>query len=243
MEKDFNLIGSAGSTGAYNDLIKNDPMMATAALSAQWENLKTSIGVAVVPIILPAMRGLTSAFNALGQFLNAHPTITSALVVTFTGLSALAAIGGTLMIAGAGIKLIGAGFGLISGLPLAGMASGLTVFAAALAALAPIVYHQQIANALDSTSWGQWIGDKLLAAKDFSYGDMFSGKNAGPQYSMAPPSSGKSVQVNTQINLDGRAVANAVTTHQVNAMNGPATSGSGFDTRESYVPSGVSGAW
>jgi hypothetical protein len=251
IEKDFNLIGKAGTTGAYNDLIKNDPMMAAAALSAQWENLKTSIGVAVVPILLPVMRGLTTAFNTLGQFLMKHPTITSALTLTFTALSGLAAIGGTLMIAGAGLKLLGVGITPFSialrgmgALPLVGIASGLTAIGLSLAALLPAIYHKEIADAVDDTSWGRWIGDKLnnLTTSTGSLNG-YTGARGQNGRSYAPPSSAKPVQVSTQVNLDGREIANVVTQHQVNTMNGPSTSGSGFDSRQSYVPVGVTGAW
>jgi hypothetical protein len=249
IEKDFNLIGKAGTTGAYNDLIKNDPTMAAAALSAQWENLKTSIGVAVVPILLPAMRGLTTAFNALGRFLAGHPTLTSALTITFGALSGLAAIGGTLMIAGAGLKLIGAGFGLMSGVnltamgtALGGIATGLGLLVPAVAALYLVLNHQKVADAIDDTSWGKWIGDKMFNAIDWTRNQQ--DKNARETDDLwNPPASSKPIHVATQINLDGKQVAKVVTQHQANSMNGPATSGSGFDSRQSYVPVGVSGSW
>ena len=54
---------------AYAAAMKNDPHTGWDAVGAQWENLKTAIGITVVPIILPALRGLTGAFNGLGGFL------------------------------------------------------------------------------------------------------------------------------------------------------------------------------
>jgi hypothetical protein len=240
-DRDQALIGKASGLSSYDQLIRNDPKMAFAALSSQWENLKTAIGMTVIPVILPALRGLTSAFNSLGQFMARHQTITGALVLTFTTLSSLAAIGGTLMAASAGLKLIGIAFGplriAVAGmavLPLAGIAIGLTAIGVALATLMPALYHKEIADKIDSTSWGRWLGDKLLAAKNFSYSDLFSGKMAGPQYSYAPPPSSKTVQVTSEVNLDGRKIASVVSQHQANSMTGPATSGAGFDGRQSF---------
>ncbi len=250
-ERDQKLIGQASGLSAYDQLIKNDPEMASRALSAQWDNLKTAIGVAVVPVLLPVLQGLTTAFNRLGQFLAAHPTLTSALTLTFGALSGLALIGGTLMLAGAAIKLIGVGIGpmsiafkSIAALPLAGIAGGLTAVGLALAALLPVVFHKQIAEKIDQKAPG--IGDWLLSARNKMSGWAADvrGSTAGPfgdfgwfggSGSSAPPTSGKNVQVNTQVNLDGRQIANVVTQHQANAMSGPATSGGAFDARQSYL--------
>jgi hypothetical protein len=247
-ERDQRLIGQASGLSSYDELIRKDPKMAFEALSSQWENLKTAMGITVIPVILPALHGLTLAFNALGQFMARHPTIASVLTLTFTALSSLAAIGGTLMIAAAGLKLMGIGLGPlrlalsgISMLPLVGVASGLTAIGIALAALLPVIYHQQLADAIDKTSWGQWIGDKLLAAKNFSFNDTLPNKLDGVSY--APPASGKTVQVNSTLNMDGRAVAKGVTYHQEQSMSGPSTSGAGFDPRQSFMPTGISGAW
>ena len=240
--KDFNLIGQAGSTGAYSGLIKNDPMMAMAALKAQWENLKTSIGVAVIPILLPAMRGLTSAFNALGQFLYAHPTMTKALTLTFVGLSGLAAIGGTLMIAGAGIKLIGAGFGLLGGINLTGMGVGLSGIAAGLAALVPaiaalalVVNHKAVADAIDDTSWGKSAGDWLYGVTSGGYAEQNKNSISPLGGSWSPPGMGKPIAMQTQVNLDGKQIATVVSHHQANAMDRSPSSGSSFDSRQSFV--------
>jgi hypothetical protein len=241
LTKDFNLIGAAGSTRSLGELMKNDPIMASKAAGAQWETLKTVIGLKVIPVLLPFLNKLAGALQSLASFANNHPTLTKGLVLTFAGLSALAAIGGTLMIAGAGIKLIGAGLGLMTGIPFAGIASGLGIFTAALAALAPIVYHQQIADAIDSTSWGKWLGDKLLGAKNFI--SSAPAHQGGPFGGFSPPSNDNKIQVTTNVNIDGKKVAQAVSQHQANSMNGPSTSGSGFDSRQSFVPIGVVGAW
>ena len=232
--KDFDLISGAGSTSAYAQMMKRDPEMGYRALSAQWENLKTSLGVGLVPVLIPFLRSLTSAFNALAGFAQRHPTLTQGLMLTFTALSALAAIGGGLMIAGAAFKLMGVGLPLLvtplqalGGIPLAGIAYGLTVIASALAVLAPIVYHKEIANWIDKANPA--IGDFLMKAT-----------RPSEWFSSAPPSGGKNpIQVKTQVNLDGRQIANVVSDHQYYNMNRDLSSGSGFDGKLSFASPGV----
>jgi hypothetical protein len=235
-ERDQKLIGQASGLSSYDQLIRNDPKMAFEALSSQWENLKTAVGMTVIPVILPALRGLTTAFNALGQFMARHQTITAALTLTFTALSSLAAIGGTLMIAGAALKLIGIGLGpfrvALAGmgtLPLAGIASGLTAVVLALAALIPVLYHREIAGWIDKKAPG--IGDWLY---NVTSGNNWQANQNSIGY--APSGSGKMVQVNSTLTMDGRAVAKGVTYHQENAMSGPASSGAAFDGRQSFIP-------
>jgi len=236
--KDFDLISGAGSTSAYAQMMKHDPEMGYRALGAQWENLKTSLGITLVPVLIPFLRNLTTAFNALAGFAQRHPTLTQGLMLTFTGLSLLATIGGSLMIAGAAFKLIGASFPLIvtpltllGGLPLAGIGTGLGLIAGGLAAIGSIVYHKEIANWIDNKAPG--IGDFLMNTRNFLRGDY---RNVGG----APPSGGKQpIQVSTQVNLDGRQIASVVSDHQYYDMNRDLASGSGFDGRLSFASPGV----
>ena len=234
IEKDFNLIGQAGSTSAYAQMMKHDPEMGYRALDAQWENLKTSLGIALVPVLIPFLRNLTSAFNALAGFAQQHPTLTKGLMLTFAGLSVLATVGGGLLIAGAGLKLVGVGFQLLGGplslmgaIPFAGVATGLGLLTAALAALAPIVYHKQIANWIDGHAPG--VGDFLNRAFGESHVRGY-----------APPNGGsKPVQVTTKVHLDGRRIATVVSDHQYSSFNRDLAGGSGFDGKLSFVAPGV----
>src|SRR5262249_33267199 len=54
-----------------------------------------------------------------------------------------------------------------------------------------------------------------------------------------PPSPGKTIQVHTQLNMDGRTFAKLVTQHQYYDMNRDLSSGSGFDGRLSFSSPGV----
>ena len=68
-ERDQKLIGRvAPGLSAYDQLIKHDPKMAYAALGAQWDNLKTALGVTLVPVLIPFLRSLTGSLNAMNRF-------------------------------------------------------------------------------------------------------------------------------------------------------------------------------
>ena len=241
-ERDQKLIAEASGLSAFQLLIKNDPEMAYKALGAQWENLKTAFGVGIVPILIPMLRGLSTAFNSLARFAQEHPTLTQGLIVTFAALSTLATIGGGLMLAGAGLKLVGVAFTTLTGLPLAAAAIGLgglaVAITAVLAAIAPLAYHKEIAGWIDAHAPG--IGDTLLTASNFISG---SKPNANGNRGFAPSGGGKPINVQTQVNLDGRQIADVVSQHQYNASNSETSSGNGFDGRMSYVPAGATGGW
>lgn len=237
-DRDQRLIAQASGLSAYDLMIRRDPNMAYAALGAQWLNFKTALGITVVPMVVSFVRGLTSALNSLARFAEDHPTITKSLMLTFAGLSSLAAIGGTLMIAGAALKLVGVGFGLLgspltllAGIPLAGIATGIGLLGTALAALAPIVYHKEVAGWIDRHAPG--IGDALY--------HVFTpqGRADIGGHGYAPPASGRPIHVHTQLHLDGRPIAKVVTQHQYYDMNRDLASGSGFDSRLSFSSPGV----
>jgi hypothetical protein len=205
-DRDQNLIRQASGLSAYDLLIKKDPNMAYAALSAQWENLKTALGVTLVPVLIPFLRNLTGALNAMGRFAEQHPTLTKALMLTFTGLSLLATIGGGLMVAGAGFKLIGVALGTISGLPLAGAAAGLGTIATALGSIAGLGIA--VANA---DKIGAWKYNPINMIEQFGekVGSRILSDNPG-RYGYAPPPSNNAATIHTTVNIDGRKVASAV---------------------------------
>jgi len=166
LDKDAGLIGQAKGIGGYYSLIKSDPDMAWKALGAAWENLKTSIGVNVVPIIIPALNKLAADLNDFGAWARRHPDLTKDLVIGFGALSGAMAIGGTLGAITFGFKALGAAIGFGSkvglvaglgelagisglgglGLTLGGIAVGLGALVLATGAMAAAL------NALDKDS-------------------------------------------------------------------------------------------
>ena len=237
-DRDQKLIGQASGLSAYDQLIKHDPNMAYAALDAQWANLKTALGVTLVPVLIPFLQSMTTALNALAGFAEKHPTLTAGLMGTFAALSIMATIGGGLLVASAGLKLAGVGLSMLAGLPLAAVGTGLSGIAigvtAILAAIAPIAYHKEIADWIDSKAPG--IGDFLFNASQFK-----PGGNAKTGF--APPSSNGSQTIHNNIYMDGRKIAQAVNKVNMNDANQSQTSGSGTDYRAIMSPTGSSGNW
>ncbi|QEH36500.1 hypothetical protein OJF2_50840 [Aquisphaera giovannonii] len=239
--KNMKLSQNAMGTDELVKLARSSPQGAEMALGKAWANLKMAAGEALIPIIIPALNKLAEVIRAIGQWAYRHPRLFDTLIYGFAGLSAALLFGGTVLTLKAAflalkiaVPLLTTPLASMAALPLAGIASGLGLVTAALAALIPIVYHQQIAAWVDKHA--PVIGDSLLAASDFLSGSKPSSSNR----SFVPPPSGKTVQVSTAVNLDGRQIASVVSRHQADAANGPATSPSGFDGRmtPSYGGSG-----
>jgi hypothetical protein len=217
---------------SYNELIRHDPEMAYRALGTQWENFKTALGITIVPVLIPFLRTLTESLNSLAGFAQRHPTLTKGLMMTFGALSLMATIGGTLMITGAALKLVGIGLGLIgtpltalAAVPLAGIATGIGLIGAALLALAPIVYHKEIANAIDNKAPG--LGDFLYRVFDPAAIGTATGRNRGARG--APPSSNNKATIQVQVNDPYRLVKLISQGASDLIGNAPLASGSNFD--------------
>jgi hypothetical protein len=235
LQKDFELIKGAGDSSAYYDLIKRDPPTVYRALDAQWDALKTALGMTVVPVIIPMLRGLTNALNSLATFAADHPTLTQGLMLTFGGLSALATLGGTLMIAGAGLKVIGLVLTTLTGLPLAVAATGLGTLTAAVAEVVGL--GMAVANADTIGGW-KYNPINMIEQGGEAVGGWLKGKMA-PSY--GPPMRENSREIHTTVNIDGRKVAHAVNKHNERAASRPSGSGGAPDYRAIPRHSGSGG--
>ena len=239
--KNMKLSQNAMGTDDLVKLARSSPQGAEMALGKAWENLKVATGEALIPLIIPALNGLAAALRAVGHWAYAHPRMFDTLIYGFAGLSAALLFSGSVMTLRAAflglrlvVPLLTAPLSAMAGLPLAGLASGLGLITAALAALAPVVYHKEIAGWIDKKA--PQIGDALLATSNF-LGGMKPATNGNRGFS-PPPVSGRTMQVNTSVNLDGRQIANVVSQHQASNASGPSTSGSGFDGRMTRSYSG-----
>jgi hypothetical protein len=242
--KNMKLSQNAMSTDELIKLARSSPQGAEEALSKAWENLKIASGEALIPIIIPALNALASVLRLIGSEAARHPYLFNTLIYGFAGLSAALLFSGSVLILKAAflglriaVPLLTTPLSALAALPLAGIASGLGLVVAALAALAPIVFHKQIAGFIDSHAPA--IGDSLLSASNFLSGMKPSNSNR----SYVPSPSGNAINVQTQVNLDGRQLASVVSQHQASAANGPATSPSSFDSRQSFLQPGFSGSW
>ena len=231
-DRDQKLIGQASGLSAYDEMIKRDPEMAMRALGAQWENLKTALGIGLVPILIPFLRNLTTAFNALAGFAQKHPTLTQGLMATFAGLSLLATIGGGLMLAGAALKMIGLAMTTMTGLPLARRSCR---WQASPAGLVTAALCSGTAASFTTRKSPTGSTKRLRASVTFSERTEISGATPVQVVSSHHLWGSKPDHVQTQVNLDGRRIADVVTTHQYDAANTSPASGNGFDGRQSFV--------
>ncbi|MDY3551401.1 hypothetical protein R5W24_000477 [Gemmata sp. JC717] len=237
LQKDFNLIGQAGTSAYYAELMKRDPNTVYRALDSQWESLKTALGMTVVPVIIPMLRGLTGALNSLAAFAANHPTLTQGLMLTFAGLSGLAAVGGTLMVAGAGLKLLNVGLVTFTGLNLATAATGLAAFVPQIAAIAAM--GTAIANA-DTIGASKWNPLNLISDGTGAATRWVMGKTA-PVY--GPPMREDKQTIHTTVKIGDRVVAKAV--NDVNDRDARRSGGSGGPPDYRAIPRhpGSGGGW
>lgn len=238
LQKDFALTRGAGDSSAYYDLIRRDPTMVDAALSNQWTALKTALGMTVVPVIIPMLRGLTSALNSLATFAANHPTLTQGLMLTFAGLSSLATLGGTLMVAGAGLKVIGLGLSTFTGLPLLAAATGLGTLTAAVAGIVALGMAVGNADSIGGSKYNplNWIQDGAFNATRWMMGKEV------PDY--GPPTRENAREIRTTVNIDGRKVAEAVNKLNADDMRRASNSAGRADYRSlPRLPGDELGGW
>lgn len=138
-QRDQRLIQGAQGLGAYNQLVKNDPFMAQQALEAQWTNVKTRLGLAVLPMLITGTVKLTAVLTALSNWMGAHQGMTKGLVLGFTALSAAMAFGGTVMLLSAAFDGLALAASVLA-IPLGTVAAGLVaLMAPIIVAAAPIL--------------------------------------------------------------------------------------------------------
>lgn len=219
-------------------------------LHAKWRDVMNVLGTTVLPIAIKAVEGLTKVLQTVVNFGREFPILTKALTVTFGVLSAMAAAGGAIMMAKAafgalslalgGSGAAAGGTGLAGALGAAGTA--VTVFAGAIAALAAGFAVGSVLNkGIDAllskvrgkdTSLGSSIYDWVHAESPVKRDGPGFASNGGGAAFGSPHirgRAGQTIQVDSTVNLDGRAIAKTVTTHQAKDLSRPATGGRSFD--------------
>lgn len=172
IERDAMLIGKTpNSLAIYQNLLKTNPDLAQAALSAQWQNVLTVIGYQIMPKLVPLMVSFAGDLNSLAGWFRDHPKITRAVVWDLAALSAGLVVLGNVMLARSVINFIGLGPVLTKAFTgTAGAAMGLVRSLGALSAAAAAGYwvgSEIWKRSLEGTKVGDKIGEfeaHILAA-------------------------------------------------------------------------------
>jgi hypothetical protein len=128
--------------------VDNSPAGAEAALGASWKSFMVSLGRTIIPIVVPALKMLSSGLDELSLIASRNPFATRIVMEGLAALGiALVGLGGLAIVA-AGFKALGLIFtlgglapGVIGGVAssLGMVATGMTGLAGALAPLAALV--------------------------------------------------------------------------------------------------------
>lgn len=229
-ERDQRLIrGTMSTAQAYRAAVSSDPVTAREALTAQWDNFKTALTMSVVPILIPALMRLTHLLQDFAQWARKNQTIVKGLVIGFAALSAAMAIGGTVLLLSASFKGLMLAMTLTNG-ELITLAGTMKLIGAATKAgvVLWIVYEaaKKIIELYDAITWNPKPNKSVVALANDIHG--------GSQYVHDPKA--QLVQVQTHINMDGRKVAESVSTHQAKAMSRPQPGTSTIDFNLQTAP-------
>ena len=239
--RDQQLINSVGSSySGYRQLLKADPQMAEMAMQKQWNNVLSIIGYQILPILLPGMLRFAVALGSLSRWMKDNSGTTKALAIGFGVIGvALIGIGKALMFAGI-IKFLGLG-------PmLAGLAARMGVF---MLVAAPWIALMIGVGVAAYEAYKHW--DAIKAGLSAAWNAIYSAAvsfingiinlaNKLPFVHIAPIEQPKPsnfvhgggtqpVQVHTQVNIDGKKVAQAVSQHQAKSASAPNTGLSTFN--------------
>ncbi|HEY1772424.1 MAG TPA: hypothetical protein VGH91_04450 [Gammaproteobacteria bacterium] len=246
---------------AYNSAITQDPGTARRALDAQWENLKVSLMMGLVPILIPLLTKLANVFMFIGDILRDHPLLAQSLAVGFTSLFAIMGlvIGPMLLFNAslAALKLALPGVltsfgGVTSSLSLMGKL-GAVVAAGWLGYTVGSIINDYVISPLiqkltggKDDSLGSWL-------YDFTHPNQYDPKapkpnlkngltltdehgNAIAQPSAVGPNAGnRTLVLHSNLHIDSKLLAKTVTKHQVRLMGGPNTSSQGMSL-DQYLP-------
>jgi hypothetical protein len=150
-----------------------------------------------------------NSLDNVAQWIAKHPNLTQGLVIGFGALAVSMSVIGKVMMTAAFIKFLGIGPAIATaagGLGL--LAAGIAAITAAVASASWLQHHYHWDEKI-----GGWLSDTINGAYNPN----------------AKPSSGRSVYTgkggisvhHTQINMDGRKVAEAVSSHQARGISRP----------------------
>ena len=245
-------ITQAATVDQYKVLSETDPTVRMQAFETAWKNLLTALGAPIVNDATGIITKLTGALNRLTAWASSHPQIVGDIELVAAGLGALAAIGGSLAIAGAALGPFVTGLrGLVvilGGAEVATAAGSLiafggaiTVVAAAVAGLPPLMNwlaHQigPVGDAKANSANRGHAGPVVVAPigrSPYSRGNYHPTAFMDDDQPHAQP-------ISLQVNLDGRQVATSVSTHLVRLMRPNANGGTtSWDPLSTPTPPGL----
>ena len=235
------------------------------ALHAKWRDVMKELGTAVLPLAIKAAQGLITVLNGVVKFAREFPTLTKGMVYLFGIISAAVAVGGVVMVAGAAFKALGLAlsFSSVGGaLGIAKIGMGLKFLGVGLAFLAGSLIGDGIKKLIDKglsssgkpETLGGWLHD-LTHGEKVTVGPQVKGPQIKVATSSAAsldastkalqdwrknnfvaPKSQQPVQVSTQVNMDGRKVAEITSKHQARDAGRPPAGTNNFDGSMNLAP-------
>ncbi|KAA0685999.1 hypothetical protein DTW90_34500 [Neorhizobium sp. P12A] len=255
INKDAGIIGTAQGLGASGAMLANDPNTAAANFHNSFDNLLTALGSPLVPIAVQAMNSIADVVKSLTSFASGHPEtikiIGEALIGLGVGLAALgvAAVGvaAAALVPGGAIAIAVVGIGsIIATIAAFHWQAVVDVFNGIYQAIVNFV--NQIRNLPSMIMGGPGVGAPGSAnapgTPQFSFPTpgVHPGKDemgATPASWVPPAGAGRQTVIHTALNVDGRRLAQAVSTHMARNSFWSGSSSS-FDGQAMPAPTDVS---
>ncbi|MEN2672543.1 hypothetical protein [Herbaspirillum huttiense] len=264
-ERDRKLIEKGNNSyDTYQALLKSNPQMAEMALQKKWEESMAIIGYQILPILIPYMQKFATMLDDVGQWMERNQSTVKAVALGFAGLAVAEAVLGRVLMYGAFIKFFG--LGPMIGTAMRAIGTGIMFLARAfllnpiglaitgIAAAAYLLWKNW--DTVGPWLQGIWDGIKngvsalveWFASKWKWFAGLFGGgdspKEGAPgtvereRDKFISPREARVMLVNTQINLDGRPMANSLASYLVREVVRP-TGGSAFDPNQALAPAGM----
>ena len=227
--------GTMSTADAYKAAISGDLNTAEEALGAQWINFKTALMLSVVPVLIPALNKISSGLQDFARWTRENQPLVKNLVTGFAALAGTLAFGGVVVAVTAGLSGLGTVLGLINW-PVIAFTAGIVGIYFALKKLS-----DWIGSADNWFAKGlRWLENGSTAPVGVNQGRDLNWFMKDPLgIDPIAPARANYVQVNAVYNIDGRKIAEHVSTHQARSLAGPQTGTSFIDTLMGPPPVGI----
>ncbi|MGI4941662.1 MAG: hypothetical protein ACRYHQ_14060 [Janthinobacterium lividum] len=141
---------------AFRTAVRNDPVLARAALAAQKTRVEDDLGKAISPTVTHAIYDMAKALSYVAQVIERHPTATKWIVGMVAALAGLLVVFGTLAIGVAAFGALGVG---LSAAPFVLASAGIAALFGAAAYLATMVDWRAAGAAF--MAGATWLGSTV----------------------------------------------------------------------------------